>query len=294
MKAAAVALRVLITLTLAAGATAAGILLWQYYMDSPWTRDARVAAEVSTVSPDVSGLVADLRIKDNQLVKKGDILFVVDRDRFVLAVQQAQAALDSQIARTEQLVLEAERRARLSTAAISVEDRQQAESSARSAQAEVEQDQASLAAAKLDLERATVRAPADGYVSSLTMRQGDYVTKGQPILAIVEADTFHVRGYFEETKLPYIAVGDKVDIRLMNGVDLRGHVASIARGISDRETTKNPDNLLVDVNPTFSWVRLAQRIPVRIAIDEIPDGVLVASGMTATVEVLAERSPTTK
>ena len=281
------ALRVLITLVVAAGAVLAGTMLWQYYVDSPWTRDARVAAEIVVMAPDVSGVITDLRVVNNQRVKKGDVLFVIDTERFALAVQRAQAALDSQRVQTRQLEADAERRARLGETAVSVQAKEQAESAAKAARAAVDLDEAALAAAKLDLERTTVRSPVDGYVSTLTLRQGAYATAGKAVMAIVDAESFHVRGYFEETKIPRIHPNDKVEIRLMSfSTPLHGHVESIDRAIADRELAINPANLVVDVNPTFSWIRLAQRIPVRIAIDKVPDGVLLASGMTATVVVL--------
>ena len=279
MKLPTLALRVLITLVVAAGAVLAGTMLWQYYVDSPWTRDARVAAEIVVMAPDVSGIITDLRVVNNQRVSKGDVLFVIDKERFALAVQRAQAALDSQRVQTRQL-----------EAAVSVQAKEQAESAAKAARAAVDLDEAALAAAKLDLERTTVRSPVDGYVSTLTLRQGAYATAGKAVMAIVDAGSFHVRGYFEETKIPRIHPGDRVEIRLMSfPAPLHGHVESIDRAIADRELAINPANLVVDVNPTFSWIRLAQRIPVRIAIDKVPDGVLLASGMTATVVVQPER-----
>mgnify|MGYP001150545940 CR=1 FL=1 len=279
MKLPTLALRVLITLVVAAGAVLAGTMLWQYYVDSPWTRDARVAAEIVVMAPDVSGIITDLRVVNNQRVSKGDVLFVIDKERFALAVQRAQAALDSQRVQTRQL-----------EAAVSVQAKEQAESAAKAARAAVGLDEAALAAAKLDLERTTVRSPVDGYVSTLTLRQGAYATAGKAVMAIVDAGSFHVRGYFEETKIPRIHPGDRVEIRLMSfPAPLHGHVESIDRAIADRELAINPANLVVDVNPTFSWIRLAQRIPVRIAIDKVPDGVLLASGMTATVVVQPER-----
>lgn len=287
MKLPALALRVLVTLIVAAGAVVAGVLLWQYYMESPWTRDARVAAEIVQIAPDVSGLVTELRIVNNQQVQAGDVLFVIDPERFTLAVERAQATLDSQRAQAAELEREAERRGRLGTAAISMEARQQAEAAAQAGRAAVEQAEAALATAKLDLERTKVRSPVNGFVSTLIMRQGAYATAGKQALAIVDADSFFVRGYFEETKIPRIRLGDYVEIRLMGvSTPLAGHVESIDRAIADREVAINSMYQIVDVNPTFSWVRLAQRIPVRIAIDKVPDGVLLASGMTATVEVL--------
>jgi RND family efflux transporter MFP subunit len=269
------------------------VLLWQYYMESPWTRDARVAAEIVQVAPDVSGIVTELRVVNNQRVRKGEVLFVIDPERFTLAVQRAQATLDSQRTQTAELEREADRRAKLGASAISIEARQQAEAAAQAARAAVEQAEAALATAKLDLERTKVLSPVNGYVSTLVLRQGAYATTGKQVMAIVDADSFHVRGYFEETKIPRIQPGDDVAIRLMGvSAPLTGHIESIDRAISDREVTFNSTYQIVDVNPTFSWVRLAQRIPVRIAIDRVPDGVLLASGMTATVEVLPQRAST--
>lgn len=293
MNLATLALRVLVTLIVATGAVVAGVLLWQYYMESPWTRDARVAAEIVQVAPDVSGIVTELRVVNNQQVRAGDVLFVIDPERFTLAVQRAQATLDSQRAQTAELEREAERRGRLGATAISIEARQQAEAAAQAGRAAVEQAEAALATARLDLERIKVRSPVNGYVSTLIMRQGAYATAGKQVMAIVDADSFHVRGYFEETKIPRIRPGDHVEIRLMGvSTPLAGHVESIDRAIADREVAINSTYQIVDVNPTFSWVRLAQRIPVRIAIDKVPDGVLLASGMTATVEVLPKKERT--
>lgn len=232
MKLPTLALRILITLVVAAGAVLAGTMLWQYYVDSPWTRDARVAAEIVVMAPDVSGIITDLRVVNNQRVSKGDVLFVIDKERFALAVQRAQAALDSQRVQTRQLEADAERRARLGETAVSVQAKEQAESAAKAARAAVDLDEAALAAAKLDLDRTTVRSPVDGYVSTLTLRQGAYATAGKAVMAIVDAGSFHVRGYFEETKIPRIHPGDRVEIRLMSfPTPLHGHVESIDRAI---------------------------------------------------------------
>jgi RND family efflux transporter MFP subunit len=237
--------------------------------------------------------VTDLRVVNNQKVRKGEVLVVIDPERFILAVQRAQATLDSQRAQTAELEREAERRAKLGASAISIEAKQQAQAAAHVGRAMVEQAEAALAATKLDLARTKVLSPVNGYVSTLVLRQGAYATTGKQVMAIVDADSFHVRGYFEETKIPRIQPGQNVAIRLMGvSAPLAGHVQSIDRAISDREVTSNSTYQIVDVNPTFSWVRLAQRIPVRIAIDKVPDGVLLASGMTATVEVLPKKEST--
>ncbi len=124
------------------------------------------------------------------------------------------------------------------------------------------------------------------------MFKGDYAAAGAPKLAVIDAHSFWVYGYFEETKLPHVQVGAAAEMRLMSGQTLRGHVESIARGIYDRDNPQSRE-LTADVNPTFNWVRLAQRVPVRIALDPLPEGLLLAAGTTCTVvleDVRGERS----
>ena len=145
--------------------------------------------------------------------------------------------------------------------------------------------------ARLNLDRSEVKAPVNGYITNLELRPGDWVAAGKPALALVDSDSFHIAGYFEETKLPRIHPGDRATVRVMGEAGtIEGHVDSIAAGITDRERGAG-DNLLANVNPTFSWVRLAQRVPVRIAIDRVPAGLRLLSGRTATVTVLPGQGP---
>jgi RND family efflux transporter MFP subunit len=255
-------------------------------MRDPWTRDGRVSADVVQVAPDVSGLVVQVLVADNQYVRVGDPLLAIDAERFRLALDEATATVESRKAQMEQLERDAARKRGLSDAAVSASSREQAITNAEAAAAAYREALAALAVAKLDLERTTVRAPVNGYVTNLKLRRGDYGHAGTPLIALVDADSFHVNGYFEETKLPRIHDGDQVSIHLMGvGTTLKGHVVGVASAIADRELASS-DNLLANVNPTFSWVRLAQRIPVRIVIDKVPDGVRLAAGQTATVTVL--------
>ena len=127
-------------------------------------------------------------------------------------------------------------------------------------------------------------ATVDGYVTNLNVHPGDYARVGDPKMAVIDKDSFWVYGFFEETKLPHIRVGDTAELQMMSGEVLKGHVESISRGIYDRDNPESRE-LVADVNPTFNWVRLAQRVPVRIHIDEIPDGFLLAAGTTCTVIV---------
>lgn len=278
-------IRYLITLLLLALAIWLGKALWDHYMHSPWTRDGRVRADVITLSADVAGLVTQVAVKDNQPVRKGDVLFVVDRARYAAALTQAEAALAGQRTEKNRRGQEAARRNGLDSAVVSAENR---ETAAFAAAAAGSQYQAALAArdlAQLNLERTVVRAPVDGFVTNLNVHVGDFAAVGAPKLALIDRNSYRVEGYFEETKLPLLKPGAKVDITLLSGgPTLRGHVASIARGITDRDAGTGRE-LLADVNPTFNWVRLAQRVPVRIELDALPAGQLLVAGTTCTVVV---------
>jgi multidrug resistance efflux pump len=278
-------LRFLLTGAIFAVAVLVAIALWRHYMYSPWTRDGRVKADVISLAPDVSGLVTEVPVKENQLVHAGDVLLRIDAERYRFALAQAEAAVAARKADYEIKRSEAARRAGLSGVVISSENRESAVSSASAAEALYQEAQASRDTARLNLQRTEVKAPVDGYVTNLDVHPGDYASAGRPLLAVLDSHSFRINGYFEETKLPRLKVGDPVRIRLMSGgPELKGHIDSLARGITDRDNPSGP-RLLADVNPTFNWVRLAQRVPVRIAIDEVPDGVVLASGMTCTVIV---------
>jgi multidrug resistance efflux pump len=277
--------RILVTLVAVVIAGIAGWYLWRTYEESPWTRDGRVRANVVMVAPDVAGAVVDIRVKDNQEVRIGDVLFTIDPARYKLALASAEAAVAGARSVLDQRSEEQARREHLSSAAISEEALNQARSATLAAQANYDQAVAALGVAKLNLARTEVRSPVNGHVTNLLVDRGDYASAGHAMLAVVDSDSFYVAGYFEETKLRHINKGDKVSIRLM-GYDtpLEGHVAGIARAITDRDNVLGSD-LIANVNPTFNWVRLAQRIPVRISIDTIPKGVTLSAGMTATVVV---------
>ncbi|MBP0594496.1 HlyD family secretion protein [Paraburkholderia sp. LEh10] len=261
-----------------------GRALWVHYMDEPWTRDGRVRAEVVNIAPDVSGAVVELPVRDNQFVHKGELLMQIDPSHYQIAVEQAQAAVAARKAELQMRRDDAARRADLDNLVVSKENRENATHTASAAEAQYQQALAALDAAKLNLERTRVVSPVDGYVTNLNVYGGDYAIAGSAKLAIVDSHSFWVYGYFEETKLPHVKVGDKADIRLMSGGTLKGHVESISRGIYDRDNPQSRE-LLADVNPTFNWVRLAQRVPVRVKIDSVPDGVLLSAGTTCTVVV---------
>ena len=274
----------LATLLVLALAIWIGRTLWEHYMNTPWTRDGRVRADIINVAADVNGYVVGVPVKDNQLVKKGDVLLEVDPEHYQIVVKQAQSLVASRKATWEMRKVNAHRRADMDNLVISRENRDDASNIADSALADYQHALAQLDAAQLDLKRTKVLATVDGYVTNLNVHRGDYARVGDPKMAVIDQDSFWVYGFFEETKLPHIRVGDKADLQMMSGEVLKGHVESISRGIYDRDNPESRE-LVADVNPTFNWVRLAQRVPVRIHIDEIPDGFLLAAGTTCTVIV---------
>jgi len=279
--------RVFVTPVLVAAGSVAGYELWDYYLFSPWTRDARVQADVVDIAPDVSGFVDDLRVKDNQFVHKGDVLLVLDRERYTRALATAEANVAARKAEMEMRQHEAERRAKLTTLSISAEALEDSMLTASSAAASYQQTLADRSTAQLNLDRTVLRAPVNGFVTNLTLDIGQYASVGTRVMALIDSDSYRVTGFFEETKMPAVKPGEQVEIYLMDGGPaLRGHVESISRGITDRDNPAGPE-LLDNPNPTFEWVRLAQRIPVRIHIDDVPEAVLISSGMTCTVVVEA-------
>jgi RND family efflux transporter MFP subunit len=265
-----------------------GWKLWNVYMYEPWTRDARVRATILNLAPDVSGLISSLNVVDNQSVKKGDVLFVIERDRFQAALAQAQALVENKRANL-QLANDNARRnqelARADSSAITQVEIETSQATAAVAAAELAQAEAALTTANINLQRTEVRSPVNGFVTNLTASVGDYATTGTPVLAIIDSDSFYVYAYFMETKLPAVRDGDRAEVQLMAGnVVLEGRVQGVSRGIA--ETGVDTVGLLANINPNFTWVRLAQRVPVRIALGKIPPDVRLTAGLTATVTIM--------
>ncbi len=286
--------RFAVTLVVTVAALGAGWWLWDYYMNQPWTRDGRVRADIVQVSPDVAGLVTQVKVVDNQPVHKGDVLFVIDPNRYQLAVEQAEANLQSARAELGYRKAEFGRYDQLGTNVVSTAQKQEVASAMAKAAAAARQAEAALDLAHFNLERTQVKATVDGFVTNLQLKEGNYVTAGQPVIAVIDSDSFYVVGYFEETKLPRIHVGDPVDVTIMGVADkLRGHVDSVTRAIVDRDRTEGA-GLLPNVNPTFNWVRLAQRIPVRVRLEHVPDPRDLVAGRTVTVEVVKDRGDKAK
>ena len=274
-----------ITTLLVILATLGGIyLLWLRYQVAPVTRDGKVRADMVPIAADVSGLVTEIRVHDNQVVKKGDVLFTIDQPRYRLALQQAEANVASQKVALAQAIRE-DRRNRAMPEVIAAEVIEQGRARVETLRAGIGQAVAVRDLARFNLERTFVRAPVGGTASNMTLQPGVYLTAGKPAFALVYDASLRVEGYFEETKLPAIRVGDRASVYLMGIADeVEGHVQSIAGGVEDRERA-GADGQLANVNPSFTWVRLAQRIPVRIAIDKIPRNVRMIPGQTVTVIV---------
>lgn len=274
-----------ITTLLVILATLGGIYaLWLRYQVAPVTRDGKVRADMVPIAADVSGLVTEIRVHDNQVVKKGDVLFVIDQPRYRLALEQAEANVASQKVALAQAVRE-DRRNRAMPEVIATELIEQGRARVETLRASIGQAVAARDLARFNLERTLVRSPVGGTASNMTLQPGVYLTAGKPAFALVYDASLRVEGYFEETKLPDIRVGDRASVYLMGIADeVEGHVQSIAGGVEDRERA-GADGQLANVNPSFTWVRLAQRIPVRIAIDKIPRNVRMIPGQTVTVVV---------
>jgi RND family efflux transporter MFP subunit len=276
---------VLGTLAVVSIAMLLGWAAWNAYMVAPWTRDGTVRAYVVTMAPDVAGRIVVLSAADNQFVHKGDLLMVIDPINYSIAVDAAEAALQQAEANTQNAAREAKRRQELPDLAVTREEQETYRTAAVVAQAQYQQARVNLDQARANLYRTKIHSPVNGWVTNLLARVGDYASVGARVLSLVDADSFWMDGYFEETSLGSVHEGDPASIKLM-GYDqiVGGHVASIARAINVANAQPNQQGLAT-VNPIFTWVRLAQRVPVRIAIDHVPEGVVLVAGMTATVQI---------
>ena len=281
-------LRVGLTLTIATIATVFGIQLWRHYVLSPWTRDGRVVANSVTVAAEVGGRIVAIRISENQYLKMGDVLFTIDQSCYKAALDNAKATVASTQATMEMRSSNAARGHKLTRLSISAEALEDLDLQAKAAEANYQQALAVCENAQINFDRTVVYAPVNGYVTNLVLDVGDYADAGKPVLAVVDQDSFRVEAYLEETKLNFVKVGDLAVVTPLSGAPpIKGKVDSIARGIGD---TQNPtgNNLLQNVNATFEWVRLAQRIPVRIKLINVPEDTILSSGMTVTVSITQE------
>ncbi|MEK1894241.1 MAG: HlyD family secretion protein [Rhizobium sp.] len=267
----------------------AGVLgwhLWDYYMDEPWTRDGKVRADVVRLAADVSGIVSEVDAKDNQPVRKGDVIFRIDQARFTLALRQAETQMQSSKAALDMARSDLELYRKLGESSVTRQKIQQAETTVQQDEAAYNQAVISRDTAQLNLDRSVVRAPVNGVLTNFSMKPGNYVTAGTAVTALIDSDSYYVAGYFEENKLDRIKIGDPALVYLMGSkTPLKGHVDGVAGGIEDRERSDTSAQL-ANVTPTFTWVRLAQRVPVRVALDALPDDTALVAGRTASVTIV--------
>jgi RND family efflux transporter MFP subunit len=260
--------------------------MWRVYVEAPWTRDGTVRAYVVTMAPEIAGRIVELRVTDNQFVHKGDLLMVIDPTDYKIAVSRSEALLQQARSDAENVTREAQRRAGLTKLeAVAVEQAETYESNALIAHAQVQQAIANLRQARVNLQRTQIRSPVNGWVTNLLAQRDDFANIGQSEVSLVDSDSFWVDAYFEETQLGSIREGDAATVQLMGYQQaIRGHVASISRGINIANAQPNQQGLAT-VNPIFTWVRLAQRIPVHVSIDHVPQDMRLVAGITATVRI---------
>ncbi|AJA64143.1 MULTISPECIES: biotin/lipoyl-binding protein [Bradyrhizobium] len=273
------------TLAIALVAILISVATWQHYVTAPWTRNGSVRVQVANVAPQIAGKIVELRVADNQFVHKGDVLYVIDPFDFDVAVRIGKALVDQRAADLEVKQAEFDRRRRLSDLATTPEEQQIFAGNASQAKAAYAAAAHQLAQAELNLKRTNVLSPVDGYVTNLLLRVGDYALTGVTNVSIIDSSSFWIDGYFEETKMAHVCVGDRVEAQLVGySKPILGHVKTVTRGISASNAAAGTQGL-PSVDPIYTWVRLAQRIPVRVAIDTVPPGVPLVSGMTATVTI---------
>ena len=284
-------------LTLAILSTAAwlGYKKYEHYLHNPWTRDAQVRSQVIQITPRVTGMVTTIHVRDNQFVHQGDLLFEIDPSTYKLKVKQAKARLKRAIEASRGYKTEYERLKSIyakDKGAVSQKDLIRSEVNYLKSLADIDSAKESLNTAKLNLKFTKVKAPVDGWVSNINFQIGSQATANKPLLALVDKKSFWVFGFFREDTIKDIEVGDNAIVTLMAypGTPLKGRVESIAWGIAPRDG--NPGiNMLPSIQPVFQWIRLAQRIPVRIKLDKpLPKGVVLRVGMSATVLVKQDSS----
>lgn len=285
--------RYLLTIVMAFVLVIVAYQLWSFYVLGGWTRDGKIRANVIQVAAQVPGELKYLAIKDNQYVNEGDLLFEINPEDYQINLKNHQSQLEQLLIRQEQAVLQYNRRMELgSTAAISKEHLEEVKYNLDLINDQVEQAKIAIEKAELDLSRTKVYAAANGYITNMNIREGNFIAAGQPLFALVDKQSFHVVGYFEETKLKYIEVGRRVEILPYNGAEkMYGYITGYGRAIYD-QSAQTGEQLLQAVKPNYPWVTLAQRIPVKIAFDhteEELDARRLIAGTTATIIVLDEK-----
>ncbi|TCN75511.1 RND family efflux transporter MFP subunit [Vibrio crassostreae] len=282
--------RYLITLLLVATAGSLAYNYYQSYTSNPWTRDGQVSAYIVSITPRVTGQVVKVHVDDNSQVSKGDLLFEIDPSIYnstykkALATQKQAVALLAKAKNEEQRALNLEKR---TPGAVPVLTLNNLNNAVETSAANVELAKANVEEAHLNLEYTKVYAPTNGYITNLNLRVGSQVVANSPVVALIDQDSFWIEGYFKETDLVGVDAQDKAYVTLMmhNNVQLEGHIKSIGFGIAKQDGSTGND-LLPNVNPNFQWIRLAQRIPIKVKLDKVPADVQLRVGMTASIKII--------
>ncbi|RLA71339.1 MAG: efflux transporter periplasmic adaptor subunit [Epsilonproteobacteria bacterium] len=285
-------IKILLTLAILGAAAFFAYNKYRAYIDNPWTRDGQVRTQVIQVTPRVNGMVVKIHVVDNQQVKTGDLLFEIDPSQYQVKLDQAKARLQRTLEAAKGTKIEYERVTTIynrDKGAVSQKDLVRNETNYYKSLADIDSSTEQVNTAKLNLSYTKVFAEVDGYVSNINFQIGSQASANKPILALVDENSYWVFGFFREDAIPEVEVGDTAMVTLLAYSDtpLKGKVESIAWGIAHSDG--NPgNNLLPSVKPVFQWIRLAQRIPVRIKLDKLPEDVKLRFGLTASVMVLKD------
>ena len=282
--------RYLITLLLVVAASSVVYNYYQSYSSNPWTRDGQVSAYIVSITPRVTGQVTKVHIEDNSQVVKGDLLFEIDPSIYqaaynkALATQKQARALLAKAKNEEQRALNLEKR---TPGALPVLTLNNLNNAVETNAANVALAKANVEEAHLNLKYTKVYAPTNGFITNLNLREGSQVVANTPVVALIDEDSFWIEGYFKETDLVNVSPNDKALVTLMmhNNIQLEGHIKSIGFGIATQDGSTGND-LLPNVNPNFQWIRLAQRIPIKVVLDNVPEDLQLRVGMTASIKII--------
>ncbi|MDN2668045.1 HlyD family secretion protein [Vibrio sp. 14N.309.X.WAT.E.F5] len=282
--------RYLITLLLFVAAGSVVYSYYQSYTSNPWTRDGQVSAYIVSITPRVTGQIIKIHVDDNSQVSKGDLLFEIDPSIYraaynkALATQKQALALLAKAKNEEQRAANLEKR---TPGAVPVLTLNNLSNAVETSSANVQVAKANVEEAHLNLEFTKVYAPTNGYITNFNLRVGSQVVANSPVVALIDEDSFWIEGYFKETDLVGVNPQDKAFVTLMmhNNVLLKGHIKSIGFGIAKQDGSTGND-LLPNVNPNFQWIRLAQRIPIKVKLDNVPEDLQLRVGMTASIKII--------
>ncbi|MEZ9290292.1 HlyD family secretion protein [Vibrio lentus] len=282
--------RYLITLLLFVAAGSVVYSYYQSYTSNPWTRDGQVSAYIVSITPRVTGQIIKIHVDDNSQVSKGDLLFEIDPSIYraaynkALATQKQALALLAKAKNEEQRAANLEKR---TPGAVPVLTLNNLSNVVETSSANVQVAKANVEEAHLNLEFTKVYAPTNGYITNFNLRVGSQVVANSPVVALIDEDSFWIEGYFKETDLVGVNPQDKAFVTLMmhNNVLLKGHIKSIGFGIAKQDGSTGND-LLPNVNPNFQWIRLAQRIPIKVKLDNVPENLQLRVGMTASIKII--------